>query len=440
MIVERPSYVSAKCIEQIDSRLMLSNLTSSSEAELQELTNKISTRYKIKEIEYQDTSFTTEEGTSAVSPTLDLLEVYVKIASDPEGNPINTNHLTFRFNKEINIFTPIGAFGLITTLVTGGSFSSSRTSPVSIFVDGKNVIAVFGPSVDFTDEATWNFDDFNLVEDTATDHLPITTWGVGSSLDSVSGGPTADVFDSSLTLSYTGAGTIYDTQTTCSVAEALGIVTVTLPAAGPFVFDVALYGTNHSTSAQGLFGVIDINNATEFTIDSIATGNDPAGTPVMLNPTPDILFKNETVLASPGSFPNEGYFDDFKDEKLATDFKTFTRDENYSLSITYLFKNGGQSSPFHIVGRNRTAREDAIKDISRWVNREYVAGESVSWLGNIYNASSATLIGENPSVAPGKWSYLADAPQEGWCGTYESEELYITDSGLPSRLCNSKYS
>jgi hypothetical protein len=51
---------------------------------------------------------------------------------------------------------------------------------------------------------------------------------------------------------------------------------------------------------------------------------------------------------------------DYSDCLYINDFKTFMRDEVYSLAIVYVFKDGRESPAFHIPGREAISTTNSV--------------------------------------------------------------------------------
>lgn len=438
LVQRRPSYTKAKCIEQIDNRLTLSNLESFSSTALQNIANQISMRYQVEEIEYQDSIPTTELTQQVDTDDFEINSVYFQPEPDEDTSTVkNLNLMVYEFTQDVDPATvDLTSVSLITVAITAGAFVNTRVTPISVVVSGNRIIADYGPTVDFSDETVHNFSDYDLIDTATTGHLPITTWGVGTDVDAISGGPSTDPGNGDGVTFYTGTGSAYRSQDTAEIFDTAGVITVDATTDFDEYSDsFAVYGTNHNTSTQGLFEILEFDAVDDSIVEiaTTATGADPAGTPIIKLATGEIEQRATALIQEPGAALNDGYFDDYVDEALATDKRTFMRDENYSFGITFIFNNGGLSLPFHIPGRDRNAASVAIKDIPTLdLGVSYQPGEKVTWLGGVYAADAVTGPGQTPSTDPSLWNYQgATQVQEGWLGTYESEEQYLLDSGYP---------
>ena len=437
VILERPSYGTAKSINQIDNRLILSNLTAAPEEGLQELTNKIGLRYQIDEIEYQDDVQPTQISSgNGDNEEFRVVNSFYQLSVDEDGNTTGQNVLVLEFNKTVDDASiAVGNFALIKIVFDSGNLVNTRLAPDSITKQENLIYLDYAATgVDFTDDTLYNLSDFDLIDVGITDHVPLYTWGCGSILDTISGAGTPDIKIDGDVDTYTGAGSSFSTQDEGSVTEAAGVVIVdadNVPT--EFTNSIAVYGGNHSTTDQGLFAVLEIGDPDEslLTIDSTATGNDPAGTPIIIDTSRDIVELSSTISQSSGQLPNDGYFGDYIDEGLATDGRTYMREETYSKSISYIFSNGSISSPFHIPGRLRTGAGEAEKDIPLWNAGTYLAGDKITFRGNVYLANQGIAANQSPETDPDKWNYVSNLVQQGWVGTYESVETYPTSGEYP---------
>jgi len=436
VILERPSYGRAKSVNQIDNRLVLSNLAAASEEGLQELTNKISFRYRVDEIPYQDDSAATILSTgSGDDGTFRLVSVSVQPSTDDDGVASGVDTLIFTFNKDLDASTiGLTSVGLIQIALTGGVLVNTRVSPTEYSVHGNEIHAVF-TGADFTDDAVYNFSDYDLIDSTDPDFVILTTWGVGSDLDAISGGPTTDVTIDGGADTYTGTGGAFNSQDTCSIIDTAGVITIDLVSIPTTTSDnIAVYGVTHTTLTQGLIQVLGVDPADDSILEiaSTASGAEGAGKPVITNIVNDIVIGAMAQAQDSGVLPNGAYFGDYIDEAKAADGRTYMRDEVYSKSITYVFNSGSLSSPFHIPAKLRTGPQEATKDIPLWVaSTAYAAGETATYRGSVYMANTLTTAGDTPE-ATSKWDYQSGALQEGWLGSYESTETYPTSGEYPS--------
>jgi hypothetical protein len=448
VILERPSYGTAKCINQIDNRLVLSNLSAPSETGLQELTNQISLRYQIDEIEYQDdTAPTVISGSNEDDEGFRVVNAYFQLKTDEDGNTAGQNILALEFSRAVDKTSIVTTnFALIKVVYTGGSLVNTRITPDNVFKENNVIYLDFSVTgIDFTDDTLYNLSDFDLIDTAAGDHVPLYTWGCGSILDTISGAGTPDLVVEGGTDTYTNAGGAFSSQDTCTVTETSGVVVVdTVSVPSVRTDSIAVYGSNHTTFNQGLFAVLEVGDpdASLLTIDSTATGNDGAGTPVITDTRKNIVQRADSTVQTSGVLPNDGYFGDYIDEALAADGRTYLREETYSKSISYIFSNGSISSPLHIPGRLRTAAGEAIKDIPLYNEGiTYLAGDVVTFRGNVYRANQGVGLGQTPETNPNNWDYDSTTLQKGWVGTYESEETYPTSGEYPTASgADSQYS
>lgn len=434
IIAQRPAYTTAKCIKQIDGHLILSNLKAVSTADLQKLANRLSLRYRVNEIEYQEPTNIAFLSGSPPSGDFAVKSVYYKPLVVDDGTIKNLNIMVFEFTDDVDpASVNISSVGLIQIAVTGGVFVNTRITPTKVTVSGKFIYADFGTTINFDDAATWNFTEADIIESTNPNFVALTTWGVGSDLDAISGGPTNDVSSTSA-VTYTGTGLLYQSERTCSITETAGVVVVDL------LTDfterentLVAFGTNHNSTTEGIFNVIAVDGVdpTLLTIDSTATGNDPVGTPVLTRTSSDITRQELVQISATNALPNDGYFGDYIDEKMATDYRTYMREEVYSKSVQFVFANGGLSEPFHIPGKSRAFAQDAIPDVPVWDAIAYTSGSRVSYLGNIYVATSAAIATDIPDQTPLVWNYVPGFVQSGWIGTYESIDQYPTSTAYP---------
>lgn len=326
------SYNKAKCIEQIDNRLVLGNLTEGNteyNEELQNIANNIVVKYKVREEVINET----------VSP--DVPTAFNLLY----GYRIGNNTIKVRFSDSLSTSTTSLQFTLIgtdsysnstititdvsalpTETLTIGSnvftFTATETgNPFDIYIDTSGSITDAGNNirtainVDSGDEFNANFDTIDTL--TITYKIPTaSTYTFSTSI------PT------SLTLSSVTAGSTPVTYTGTSITINEYFATV--------IFE----GVDYSTKT---FWTYSISN-----IDSLS-GSYPSITEqyqLLLLEAPTSEEIDQIIINN----YNYGY----KDEFNTTYRKGYKRDEVYSLALVVKFKDGSDSYAYHIPGNNLT--------------------------------------------------------------------------------------
>ena len=345
VLIGQAFYKTAETISQKEGYLMLSNLTTFSEGDLQNIANDLELKYRVKELDYDDT----EQQEVATSSVLDIERVYFV-----EKNTDDELDLIFEFNKPVLLSTvDLDNFAIIrhfydtpgpNTIVNTGAkpFSVARDpdNPSRVIATFTNAIldvlaTELTPSVYLSDLNLADFADLNV--------SPAYSYGYGTAL----------------------AGAAIDN-------------------AG--IFGTAVDIENEVAGAGG--GEFDT------LLGSIITGNLPPGLQAPAGLSPDISVITNIVDLE-DELNNDQYFGDYKDEEVCFDFKGYMREEIYSFGIQFVFTNGARSSVYHIPGLNGTPN-DAVPD-SPGVHVDGSEGELGSYI-------STRKYSNEPSI----WGALAD--------------------------------
>jgi hypothetical protein len=346
----RPGYNRAKCIEQKDGYLIYSNLKSAPLGIYQEIANQISFRYNEKEIVYQDT---VAPGDSNPIDNFVVDQVFFDSALDVET-------MVFRFSDEVDIEnTNLIDIALVKVEVNAGVFVYTVINPTGLGTDvnaigTSEVLAKFAG----TDMTTLNFTDFS---DIRTAGVPVYTWAVGTDIDTLTGLATgaADILSidiaGNVPLGQGGqilynTGTVDTDDTYGDATEVLLLNPTDGLAANP---TIGLYDAAY----LGIFNAASPDDGVTFVLNTPDNGS-VALIPTIFSPGADIVegdIGEETSAEGLGTAANnEGYFGDYKEERLTYDSKGYMRDEVYSLGIQLIFNTGARTPVFHIPGRDRT--------------------------------------------------------------------------------------
>ena len=398
------TYEKAKCLAQKDNILFLSNLTSRNtetlKEKLQRVANNIKVSYKINEIPYSGRGDNIKNNTSTFLPYATFIsdwnEVTLRMNQlvDETGGNNSTNPSTYL------LYNPNGKPGLCGIGIADNSklrdgqylYIDVPSFPALTQVDltftakdGLSSPAVAGEfliGVDETETMT------NLKE--AIDNHPDRTQFSTVQIESdeiflVWEDNTEDVrfiqidWKTSLGL---GNGIITDSTFRAASAEAAYVIPSSVIINSNEV--VLTFNTTQTSSDDILFVVQEFSN---FDI----TQN--------YMPVKGLTIEN-TIPSDSGLTTFDTSFTDYVDEKIAADYKTFRRNEVYSLGFSILWVDGTRTEGFHIPG--------TITDLDK-----YIPGQK--------NESST-------------WPSWSDTASEGKLGTYVSELKYPLNQHYPGNL------
>lgn len=357
------AYSKAKCIEQKDNYLFLSNLSAESVDTdlLQTIANQVDVRYNVNEIPFSgrgDSEVAPEVFTLISLPFLsDNRTIVLRFSQAPAAATVSD----FRVNSS---GTPATATVEVTdnTLLAPGD-------EIAVGAFGSQVAVTFTAIANGSPIAN---NEFNIGAD-ATETLQNISDAVANSTD-VDQYFATDPDGTTITLTW-------------------GVV------------DIAVNGTTVTTTSAGMsttnFAGAVLNDTT-FPPDSV----DVEGTNLVLNFTQDInpsdtldilseLFNSnndQSIPAVPGlaltlddsSFSDEDLptgFTDYIEEIFSTNAKTYRRGEVYSLGFALVLKNGSTTPAFHIPGKyiDGAPAGESTPPVSAWPS--YATGLSSGDLG-----------------------------------------------------------
>ena len=400
-----PGYVTANCIQDKDNVLTLGDLKSLPVQNLQSLVNKLSLKYRVKEVPYEDVVKTSRQVGKTRQNTFEIQDI----------NVVNTLVDTINIVMTKRVKLPsVNDVALIKVVVTDSgspaiadTVTYTRITPSSIAVAGKVIKATFSGS-DFTDTSLFNFDDLTILNTTDPNHVPMYFIALGDQTAVPAGGVVGNPIENIYGSGYSYLSRLYTGQSTFTTMSSGDPSTVTLSTGLSNISlgdEVAIYGKTHTTETHGLYLVTGVTSGTIFDVDVTTGVADAVGGPVFSEEDifgVDIIDELDVSTITPVNFlTNDSYFDDYVDEKMSADFKSRKRGEAYSFSIRFRFDNGGVTPFFHIPGNNRSSvydsttpdnnRLSAIPDIPTVDGRK---NNSTGMLGTyISNAKYSSLTG-----------------------------------------------
>jgi len=374
------SYQIAKCIEQKDNTLILTNLRDIEEDGdiLQTVANNIQVSYEIEEVAYSNR----EAGGDPIQAGFTLI-----------GQPVITNSdlsLLLTFSTEVDpTSVAITDFSLkqprtyASEILTIASYASMFSSNTTITLT--NALGV--DPVTFTADATDTITDHFIAEiDNATTAINLANV-VNSSPNNtnyravVTGDDVKFIWiglplGNGETLTVSGPGTSGNTSTSGGVI----VDTLIAPSA------VTVLNNTVTVDFTGSVDFIDptfslfvdeiIELVTSGTPGFFGTGVDSS------NNVNYISITNESSNSTPVT-PDPG-FTDYIDERFTFEKKTYRRDETYSLGFYLLYKDGTTSFTYHIPGNNKL---------------ETTLGKNPSPAGNNNTGNNSDLLGTYVSTA-----------------------------------------
>ena len=340
------SYTHAKCIEQKDNTLYLSNLRdgrSNYNDALQEIANKVRVKYRTQDVQFSgrgnDATTTQLAFTSISNPYItSIFTLVLPMSEDIDlatGNVSGTYELSrsgevASSSNTIADYTQIsdGDTIIINTSTGGGTLTqptvtfTARTTPslTNEFAIGSSNTATAANLIAAINSST-NVTDYVAVAGASADIVTLLYSTINTDANGISvtySGPVAAV----TTAAFSGANT---TPTTLSsTAAVVSGSTVSISFSSPI------------STADSLLvlspGFNNIDNTETFILSS-------TGLPVII----DAPSGGSSAGSNPG-------FTDYTNEVLTVTSKGYRRDEVYSLAFTLLFKDGTTTNAFHIPG------------------------------------------------------------------------------------------
>jgi hypothetical protein len=364
--IEQPvvDYSTAKCIEQKDNFLFLSNLSASSLDTdlLQTIANNVEVKYNVNEVPFSgrgESDVKTEVFTLLSLPFLDDNQTVVLKFSSPPASALTSDFLLNSSGQPSKASIEITDNSLILAgdEISIGSFGSQVSLTITAVAIG--------------DPITTN--EFNIGVD-ASETLQNITDTIANSPDVLFYFPTEPVND--------------------SIELIWGVV-------DPSVNGTTVTTTSSSVTTVDFVGGALNNNS--FAPDSVTVdGNDlvlsfsqddiiPSDTLSILNDLFDSS-SSQSIPAVPdlaltlsdSSFTDQDLpegFTDYIEETFASNSKTYRRGEVYSLAFALVLKNGSVSPAFHIPGKyvSGSTPGESVEPVSGWPS--YATGSSTGDLG-----------------------------------------------------------
>lgn len=343
------SYQLAKCIEQKDNTLILSNLKDTQEDEntLQEVANNIQVEYEIEEVLYSNR----EAGGDPIPNGFVIVgqpfikDNSLKLLLTFSGNVDPASVATADFSLQVpkvfasETLTVTNYANMLAANTTITLTNALGLLPVTFTADSTNTIAnhfIAGTSNDVTAQNLADIinssDDNNNYRAIVTANVVKIIWvgtglgngetltvvGAGTSGNTVTAGGaatpsfvtaiTAITLDNTITIDFTGLVDFIDPTFSLYVNEILQLVVTGTP---------GRFGTGvNSSGVKNYISVTDVSSGT------MPTSADPG-------------------------------FTDYIDERFTFEKKTYRRDEVYSLGFYLLYTDGTISFTYHIPGNNK---------------------------------------------------------------------------------------
>lgn len=338
------SYTHAKCIEQKDNVLYLSNLRDerSEYAEvMQEIANKVRVKYRTQEFQFSG------RGGDASTSTLIFT---------PLGNPYLTSIYTIGLSMSEDVDPTTGTVLGTYSLEKPGTVAIADISVLdyATLLDGDTIIVGAGPSqpsVTFTARTTPTLpDEFAIGTDNAstasnllnainsstnvTEYIAI----VGATTDDiVLVWSVIDLASNGVTVTYSGAGTTISTTNFAGATTTTSTVTPTAASVSGAI--ITLTFADPVSTVDTLFVLSPGFDNTEPSPDT-ETYSIPTGGLGVVQDSPEEL----------GVAGVAAGFTDYTNESFTLSAKGYRRDEVYSLAFALIFKDGTSSNAFHIPG------------------------------------------------------------------------------------------
>ena len=436
------SYTHAKCIEQKNNTLFLSNLRderANLSQNLQEVANKIKVKYRIKSIPFSgrgDDRIVTVLGFAPVgNPYIsgdNIITLNMSENVDPLTGGINT---LYQLNKIGNVAVGTIVLGAVQPLVG----DTIVITPASTYVGSQIPITITAIAVGATPAANEFAIGATLVETALNIYLALKDIGditefncvYDSNLTITLSWFSIDLTVNTSTIVFTSTATSPDLTTTAfagadnvassTIATTAVVsgneITITFPV-GTTVLSVDEF----CIIGNGIASLPDFTNVSPYPFSPYysSTGTSSywqsqynAGTAIPIYGTLDSLYFNvyqsgsignglsilPESLTSGGTGSNTNGFTDYTNEFLTATTKGYRRGEVYSLAFKIIWKDGSMSPAYHIPG----------------------------------NSLYGSVAGTNPPVAPDVWptTNIGNGAGVGYVGTYVSEDTYSLDRGYP---------
>jgi hypothetical protein len=392
------AYNRAKCIEQKDNTLFLSNLSEAIEESdtLQEIANNVKVSYEIEEVAYCNR----EESGSASStgfykqtgPIISEADkVFIRMSKNVESPSLTDFELRRNDSKgfatlSITTFATVAA-GTTITLESAGAGDITFTGETSPGTGADDTFLAVTSNLDSTvnliNAINNHPDNVNYAAVLNGSNLKLywigTGTGNGKNITVVGGGTSG-----STTIS--GGSTSATLINPTAVSISGNIITLT-------------FGVDVLTTEDELYiGDIFSDSGEVYT-----TGSDADSNKNYENLTEDTT----STATTPESFSST--FTDYIDERFTFEKKTYRRDEVYSLGFFLLYKDGTTSFVYHIPGNDKTD----IGSVSSITGIPVTEGKnpSPSPIGNTGNTSG--LLGTYVSTAEYPLIQSFPGPEEG---------------------------
>ena len=350
------SYTRAKCIEQKDNTLFLSNLSSDRQSDdelLQSIANAVRVKYKIEEVQFSG------RGDSAQVSSLGF------VAQTPILGPTG-NDLDITFTKSVDEATPVNNF----ILYKPGTVASATITITdsNLIVDADLLQIGAGPS-----QTAVNFE-----AESAASGNPNTFVYVPGDDDSTAENLATAIVSSSDVTEYTAlvSGNVITLYWSTVDLSSNGIVVGWSGDGGAVTVSGNFAGANATPFTETATG-ININNAqVNVSFPSVVSTADELQIVTVLSTEGDSYTTGDesgpflSILDEPVSNTNsalEAGFTDYVNEQLTFDRKGYRRGEIYSLGFCLLYKDGSTSFVYHIPGYSGYIDEaDFSNDVNKF--------------------------------------------------------------------------
>ena len=342
------TYDKAKCIEQKDNRLILGNLSESTnrfDDELQQIANNIQIKYNISEEEYH---------LPTVSPgEFSPVEAYVM--SDSE--------IDVAFSNTPKVVRLLFSGKMIATSFTNPVSSTNQNPNYSVFKNGTKTEV----SIQVTDYTVLSTDTLILEGSDLIDHNYVfdTDISVGASNDETAENiynflllqsEITDLYDLSYSADTVTLTAVELSSTTYNVSytdsgSGIGLTTSNTPGIDPILVASSIRGISISNRIIYILADTEVFNTStdaysvDFTNflaqDGVTTTSD------------NVDLYAASITSSGDTLLYSSTLDNYKLEEKTVYEKTYRRGEVYSFAYVVEFKNGSRSFAFHIPGNDK---------------------------------------------------------------------------------------
>ena len=327
------AYNRAKCIEQKDNRLFLSNLATAETSDLQEIANDIKVRYNVLEVPFSNRGYNNNSNSSNIgvmflnnfpfiddSPTRVTLDFNEDVSGTPAASSFS---LEKNGNPPVGTITVDAVLSVGDTIIIGAYDTQSEVTLTAVASDPTTNEFVVGATNEETAENISN------AISASSDVTLMTSFDSDDSVDIV-----LNIVDSSANIPLTSAelttSPISGGNSNVSYINPVDVsvdsnrITLTFPAI--------------VTTSDNLAVTEDIQGSSSNTTWNTNFDNGlPSYISVTSNQSGNISGKDQG-------------FTDYVDEQFTSRYKGYRRGEVYSLGFQLLYNNGTLSDVYHIPG------------------------------------------------------------------------------------------